>query len=156
MRLGTDENKAGIHVFVYGDVEPKPQKFWPRQSRAACEAIARRHRLTWENTFFLKQHPEAIDAGAFHNDVVAISHQDLLIHHEIAYSSSDDELDRLDNRYAELTGGKLTRIAVSNIRSPSKMRFKPISSTARFFHGPNGNAGNRTSDPLPVTGARSI
>ncbi len=113
MRLGTDDNQRGINVFVHGDFDPKPQRFWPRQSLAACQAIARQHQLPVENTFFLKQHPAAIDAGAFHNDVVALSHQQLLIHHQLAFSHGHT-LERLDERFLALTGKQLIRIEVSN------------------------------------------
>lgn len=112
MRLGTDQNQPGIHVFVYGDEEPLPRKNFPRQSRAACEAIARRHRLIPENVFFLKQHPDAIDAGAFHNDVVAMSHHDRFIYHASAFYESDATLRQIDQRYHQLTGRPLIRIEV--------------------------------------------
>ncbi len=112
MRLGTGDERPGINIFVYGDGDPAPRINWPRQTRAAFEAIARRHGLPAENTFFLKQHPDAIDAGAFHNDVVAISHHDLLIHHERAFFEDAETLKRLENRFRELTGTRLTRIEV--------------------------------------------
>lgn len=112
MRLSTDESKSGINVFVYGDGEPKPSRNWPRQSRAAFEAVARRHRLPKEQTFFIKQHPDAIDAGAFHNDVVAISHHDLLIHHELAFADAEETLQRIEQRFHESFGIQLRRIAV--------------------------------------------
>jgi succinylarginine dihydrolase len=110
MRLGTGDESIGINIFVYGDGDPAPESSWPRQTRAAQEAIARRHGLPRENTFYLKQHPDAIDAGAFHNDVVAISHHDLLIHHELAFFDDDGTLGRLESRFFELTGTPLTRI----------------------------------------------
>jgi succinylarginine dihydrolase len=112
MRLGTGDDRPGINIFVYGDGDPAPESTWPRQSRTAFEAIARRHCLRAENTFFLKQHPDAIDAGAFHNDVVAISHHDLLIHHELAFFDDEATLARIENRFCELTGMPLTRIEV--------------------------------------------
>ncbi|NND97636.1 MAG: N-succinylarginine dihydrolase [Pirellulaceae bacterium] len=112
MRLGSDECKPGIHIFVYGDQDPLPKSFWPRQTRAACEAIARRHRLPVENTFFIKQHPDAIDAGAFHNDVVAASHRHVLLHHELAFYEAESTLDQVQLRYAQLYDQELIRIAV--------------------------------------------
>ncbi len=114
MRLGTIDARAGIHLFVYGDRDPRPLKHWPRQSRAACEAMARRHRLPPENAFFLKQHPEAIDAGAFHNDVVAMSHHGVLIHHELAFLDADETLANIAHRYRQLNDRDLIRIEVAN------------------------------------------
>lgn len=112
MRLGSDEAKPGIHVFVYGDQDPMPNSFWPRQTLTACEAVARLHRLPVENTFFLKQHPRAIDAGAFHNDVVAASHQHLLLHHELAFYDAQEELEKISQRYAAIYERELVRIEV--------------------------------------------
>ena len=113
MRLGSDSERPGIHVFVYGDQDPLPSKFWARQTLAACLTIARRHNLRPDNTFFLKQHPDAIDAGAFHNDVVAASHHDLFLHHTCAYYDATETLAAIEKRYAELYGAALRRIEVS-------------------------------------------
>lgn len=45
MRLAVGVNQPGINLFVYGDRDPSPNLHWPRQTRAASEAIARRHQL---------------------------------------------------------------------------------------------------------------
>lgn len=76
---------SGEHLFVYGGsaFETKNRGFPIRQSLEASEAIARRHGL--KKAIFLKQHPDAIDAGAFHNDVVATGHGNLYLYHEKAY-----------------------------------------------------------------------
>ena len=113
MRLGSGDNVPGINLFVYGDQDPMPKSRWPRQSRAACQAIARMHQLPAENTFYFKQHPGAIDAGAFHNDVVAISHHDLLIHHESAFQVDPSEFDRLSARFEQRFNQPLRRIVVT-------------------------------------------
>ena len=113
MRLGTGRDEPGIHLFVYGDGDPLPQRHWPRQTRAACEAIARQHGLDPADTFFLKQHPDAVDAGAFHNDVVAASHHDMLLHHETAFYQSEAMMDAIERRFTERCGRPLTRAVVS-------------------------------------------
>lgn len=114
MRFGSGKVEAGANVFVYGDGDPAPRKHWPRQSRRACEAVARLHALPTNNTFFLKQHPSAIDAGAFHNDVVAMSHQNLLIHHQLAFDDPDGILVQIADAYLRLTGIPMVRIVVGN------------------------------------------
>jgi succinylarginine dihydrolase len=116
MRLSVADGPA-IHLFVYGDGSPAPKKHWPRQTRAACEAIARRHQLIRGNTFFLKQHPDAIDAGAFHNDVVAMSHGHLLIHHELAFEDNA-KFAAIENRSQQLAGRDLNRIEVTDSQLP--------------------------------------
>ncbi len=112
MRLGTDQAMPGIHIFVYGDQDPTPKSFWPRQTRASCKAIARLHRLPPQNTFYLKQHPDAIDAGAFHNDVVAASHHDLLLHHELAFYEAKEQLEQIKTRYRAINDRELTHVEV--------------------------------------------
>ncbi|MBX6420464.1 MAG: N-succinylarginine dihydrolase [Nevskia sp.] len=88
-RLCTDYGAPGLELFVYGrgaENEPRPQKFPARQTRAACEALARLHRLDPVRCHFAQQAPQAIDAGVFHNDVIAVGNRDLLLCHERAYT----------------------------------------------------------------------
>ena len=116
MRLSVPSADAGIHVFVYGDGDPKPTRHEARQARSAFEAIVRRHGIPRENAFFLKQHPDAIDAGAFHNDVVAMSHEDRLIYHRDAFFEPETTLNSIDERFQALFDRKLVRIEVDRQR----------------------------------------
>jgi succinylarginine dihydrolase len=87
MRMAADQGSAGVEIFVYGRRAGEPRTGFPaRQTLEACEAIARRHTLDPARTVFAKQAPEAIDAGAFHNDVVAVAHEHVLFHHEDAFA----------------------------------------------------------------------
>jgi succinylarginine dihydrolase len=122
LRLSSPEGSVGLHLFVYGEQErtdaPRPQRFPARQTRAACEAVARQLRLPPERTFFLQQDPRAIDAGAFHNDVIATSHGPLLIQHELAFIDADSELARLEATFQKLCGCPLQRIVVRQCELP--------------------------------------
>lgn len=82
MRLAPAHGECGIEIFVYGGAS---KKFPARQSRLASEAVARLHGLSPKHIVLLEQMPAAIDAGVFHNDVIAMSNGRLLIHHEKAY-----------------------------------------------------------------------
>jgi len=87
-RLCTEYGAAGVELFIYGqgsDAEPKPQKYPARQTRAACEAVARLHGLQAARTVHHQQAPAAIDAGVFHNDVIAVGNRELLFFHEQAF-----------------------------------------------------------------------
>ncbi len=87
-RLCSDYGAAGVELFVYGvgtDAELKPSNFPARQSRAASEAIARLHALAPARTQLHQQQPSAIDAGVFHNDVIAVGNRELLFCHERAF-----------------------------------------------------------------------
>ncbi len=83
MRMGAHHGAPGLEIFVYG--ERQPGGFPARQHRAASEAIARRHGLAPERTHFARQSDEAIQAGAFHNDVVAVANETVLFAHEHAF-----------------------------------------------------------------------
>src|SRR5215208_7111991 len=89
MRLAASHEENGIEVFVYGRkaMAPgvSPAKFPARQTFEASDAIARLHQLSPARTFFIQQSPAAIDAGAFHNDVVAVSNENVLFYHASAY-----------------------------------------------------------------------
>lgn len=90
MRLARRHSSAGLHVFVYGrdDLDPqgpRPVRFPARQSRQASEAAARVCQLEPERFVTLQQHPRAIDQGVFHNDVIALANENVLLLHEEAF-----------------------------------------------------------------------
>ncbi|MBX9858732.1 MAG: N-succinylarginine dihydrolase [Sphingomonas sp.] len=86
MRMAATHDAPGIEIFVYGE---RGGPFPARQSRVASEAIARAHRLDPARTIFAEQNPEAIAAGAFHNDVVAVANGPVLFAHEQAFADRD-------------------------------------------------------------------
>jgi succinylarginine dihydrolase len=90
----------GIELFVYGRVAydtaaTSPSRFPARQTREASEAIARRHGLAPARTLFAQQNPAAIDAGVFHNDVIAVGNGAVLFCHQSAFLEQDALLARL-------------------------------------------------------------
>jgi succinylarginine dihydrolase len=86
MRLAPSHSEPGVEVFVYG-VSGGP--FPARQNIDASKAIARLHRLDPARTLFAAQSEEAIAAGAFHNDVVAVANGPVLFAHEKAFADRD-------------------------------------------------------------------
>ena len=95
MRLCASHGEPGIEVFVYG-VSGGP--FPARQHEEASRAIARLHELDPERTLFVQQSEEAIAAGAFHNDVVAVANETLLFLHEQAFADSRRVYAELEQR----------------------------------------------------------
>ena len=85
MRLTAKHGEAGVEIFVYGE---EGGKFPARQNRRASEAVARRHGLAPDRTLFVAQSQTAIDAGAFHNDVVAVANESVLFAHEHAFADA--------------------------------------------------------------------
>jgi succinylarginine dihydrolase len=90
-RLCKEFGEPGLEIFVYGKsgfpstVLLESQRYPARQSKIASESIARLHQLDPSNVIFLQQNPNAIDAGVFHNDVIAVGNQNLYFCHEMAY-----------------------------------------------------------------------
>ena len=82
MRLAPAHGAPGLEVFVYGR---RGGEFPARQHVEAGRAVARFHRLDPERTLFVAQSEEAIAAGAFHNDVVAVANENVLFAHEKAF-----------------------------------------------------------------------
>lgn len=83
MRLCEEHGSAGVEVFVYG----RPGgKFPARQHEQASRLIARSHGLDPGKCVFIEQNPKAIEAGAFHNDVVSVANERVLFTHAEAFA----------------------------------------------------------------------
>ncbi|MFP1880840.1 N-succinylarginine dihydrolase [Lonsdalea quercina] len=105
-RLGGDYARRGVQVFVYGQhhsgTEAGPQRYPARQTREASEAIARLHQLDPAYTVFVQQNPAVIDQGVFHNDVIAVSNQQVLFHHQHAFLHQTQALDEIRRKMARI------------------------------------------------------
>ena len=90
VRLCSTHGEAGVELFVYGrDAGEDTSGFPARQTRLASDRIARSHGLKTARTVFARQSREAIDAGAFHNDVVCVGTLDTLFAHEYAFEDKE-------------------------------------------------------------------
>jgi succinylarginine dihydrolase len=87
VRLCAQHGGPGVEIFVYGREasETWTGRFPARQTREACEAVARAHGLDPKRCVFIRQGQAAIDAGAFHNDVVCVGTLTTLFFHELAF-----------------------------------------------------------------------
>ncbi|WP_339746582.1 N-succinylarginine dihydrolase [uncultured Maricaulis sp.] len=87
VRLCERHGAPGVELLVWGrDAATSYEGRFPaRQTRQSCEAIARRHDLDPERTILLQQSRTAIEAGAFHNDVVCVGTGTCLFYHEQAF-----------------------------------------------------------------------
>jgi succinylarginine dihydrolase len=56
----------------------------PRQTLEASQAVAEQHQLG-DAAHFLQQHVDAIAAGVFHNDVICVGNESMLLLHERAW-----------------------------------------------------------------------
>jgi succinylarginine dihydrolase len=105
LRLST--SKGAAHLFAWGRREwgsfEGPRRHPARQTFEASQALARLHGIEPSRAFFPQQHPEGIDAGGFHTDVLAVGNERLLVLHELAFV--DDP--RLVTDLRELLGEEL-------------------------------------------------
>ena len=87
MRLCPSHGEPGIEIFVYGKTGGP---FPARQHIESSKAIARAHWLDPARTLFVQQSEIAIAAGAFHNDVVAVANERVLLTHEKAFENPEE------------------------------------------------------------------
>lgn len=97
-RLGGDYGGPGIQLFVYGREESGgliPARYPARQTLEASQAVARVNQVNPKQVIFAQQNPAVIDQGVFHNDVIAVSNQQVLFCHEQAFLHQQDVLGEL-------------------------------------------------------------
>ena len=85
MRLAASHGAPGLNVFVHGEAS-RGGAFPERQSLRASQAVARLAGLDPARTFYALQNAEAVQAGAFHNDVVAVANANVLMAHPQAFA----------------------------------------------------------------------
>jgi succinylarginine dihydrolase len=107
-RFATAHGAAGTQLFVYGD--NTGGRYPARQTLRASQAVARAHGVT--SAVFVQQSNAAIDAGAFHNDVVSVTNGNILFTHEDAFEQPDKAYADLRTAYPALQIVEAPRAAV--------------------------------------------
>jgi len=98
MRLAPGHAAPGLNVFVHG--EERGGRFPERQALRASQAVAR---ITGaREALFVRQSAQAIRAGAFHNDVVAVANEMVLLVHPQAYDDAETVFAILRTRGVEI------------------------------------------------------
>lgn len=139
-RLCGRYGEPGVELFVYGQVAfneqaPAPRKYPARQSLEASQAIARLHGLKDENVVFAQQNPDAIDAGVFHNDVIAVGNGNTLFYHDMAFLEEDRVLAEIRSR---LTGVELEAVRVSSDEVPIEDAVASYLFNSQLLNTPDG------------------
>jgi len=90
VRLCGARGDQGVELFVYGrdGFEAQNTQFPARQTRQSFNAIIRNHGLRDGRFVYAQQNPKAIEAGAFHNDVVCVGALQTLFYHEEAFADT--------------------------------------------------------------------
>lgn len=96
VRLAASHGESGVALFVFGrDGAPEYAGFPARQTLRASQSIARAHKLDAASTVFAQQSKVAIEAGAFHNDVVCVGCLNTLFFHEHAFEDTSNVLSEI-------------------------------------------------------------
>jgi len=109
MRLAGSHGERGVEVFVYG---VSGGAFPARQHLEASKGIARLHQLDPDRVVFAEQSEEAIAAGAFHNDVVAVANERVLFAHELAFADKQSLIGALE---AQVPGFEFVEVAAAEV-----------------------------------------
>lgn len=110
MRFCSDHASPGLEVIVYGrkgiekaakdapaTTPAGPTRFPARQTLESAEAIFRRHAIGTAfgapagASLLIRQNPNAIDQGVFHNDVIAVANRHVLFSHEHAFAPGEED-----------------------------------------------------------------
>ncbi|NOU49124.1 N-succinylarginine dihydrolase [Pseudoalteromonas sp. JBTF-M23] len=103
-RLCDSHGSKGLELFVYGASSLNnsiqgPKKYPARQTLEASQAIARLHHINHSQAIYIQQNPEVIDQGVFHNDVIAVGNENVLLCHEQAFLDQPSALDKINRAY---------------------------------------------------------
>jgi succinylarginine dihydrolase len=98
-RLAASHGEPGVEIFVYGKsafAKDGQGGFSARQAMEASHIVATQHQLwTGGGALLAQQSKVAIDGGAFHNDVVAVSNGPALMFHAQAFEQREAFLEAL-------------------------------------------------------------
>lgn len=105
-RFCSKYGNPGVQLFVYGRsgfrlLPLRSTTFPARQTYEASQALSRLHKLYPQHLIFAQQHPEAIDAGVFHNDVIAVGNQHVFLYHEQAFVDKDSVINQIKQKVSE-------------------------------------------------------
>ena len=115
IRLCAPDRIHAIHLFVFGpSIECSGKRFVGRQSELASRQVAMALQLPESDLVFAQQSVQAIEAGVFHNDVISMSNEDLLIFHEHAFDNCDAVVETIGSQFTKKTGERLRTLQITN------------------------------------------
>lgn len=137
-RFATEYGAAGVEFFVYGRQQwggtQEPQRYPARQTLEASAAVARWHGLSEQRVVYAQQSPSVIDAGVFHNDVIAVGNLDVLFCHEQAFVNQAGVYAELQQRL----GAPLRVVEVPTAAVSVADAVKSYVFNSQLLAGPNG------------------
>lgn len=137
-RLATPGHQP-VHLFAWGRSAYRefdaPKRFPARQTLEASEALARLHQLPKELCLFPQQHPQGIDDGAFHTDVMAVGNESFLMLHERAFVDHEQLLQTLKARLGE----GFTSVVATQAELPAKTAVASYPFNSQVLTLPDGS-----------------
>lgn len=116
VRLCAAHGALGVELFVYGrEAHETAAGFPARQTKLASESLVRGHGLDAKHAVLVRQSSQAINAGAFHNDVVCVGTLDTLFFHELAFADTDAVLNAIREAAAGLFDLKPVKVPQSEV-----------------------------------------
>jgi succinylarginine dihydrolase len=136
-------SKGSAHLFAWGkhawggphDADGLvPKRFPARQTCEASQALGRLHALDPKSCLFPQQHPDGIDAGAFHTDVMAVGNGSFFMLHELAFVNKAGLLREL----RELLGDELFIVEASSRDLPADNAVHAYPFNSQVLTAPDG------------------
>lgn len=124
-RFCNQYGEKGLQLFVYGRSAAikhghLPKQFPARQTLEASQAIARIHQIPPKQVIFAQQNPAAVDAGAFHNDVISVGNQNVFFYHEMAFVNTDAIIEQIRTAMHDINKTQMHFIKVKEEQIPLK------------------------------------
>ncbi len=130
MRFTTQHGEAGLEVLVYGE---NTKRYPARQTQIASETVLRRHGAT--NAMTVQQSSFAIDEGVFHNDVIAVANENVLLYHEHAFEEGEAAVDKMEAAF----GSPIIRLKVMDVDVSVKDAVKTYLFNSQLITLPDGS-----------------
>lgn len=135
-RLAT--SRGVVHLFAWGRSALNPMggpvRHPARQTLEASQSVARLHRLPEDRSLLVRQHPDGIDGGAFHTDVLAVGNGSFLMLHELAFAGWPE----VERDLRRLLGDELAIEWVSDAELPMAEAVRTYPFNSQVLTRPDG------------------
>ena len=144
-RLCRDFGAPALEIFTYGrssDENLDDRRFVPRQLEDATLALADLHKpREHAHLLLVKQHPAAVDAGVFHNDVICVGNGNVLLVHEMAWDESWNWPDIFCNLFPGAVGGEVHCVTLGMEELPLADAVRSYLFNSQLVTLPDGSGG---------------
>ena len=147
IRFSKTYQGPGIQLFVFGKEghpeDPlfsfRPKQYPARQTVEASRAIARLHHLYPGHTVFAQQHPDTIDAGVFHNDLISTGNLNCVLIHEKAFLDQSQIMEELQRKVIDVCDTELAVIEVKENQVSLEQAVKSYLFNSQIVSLPDGS-----------------